>query len=145
MTNSDKEPGQDSASLPTGDPALSDILSAWQQVYKACSVHLRKSSDLVLADLSLSLKGILLTLVCVLLMVGLTLIFWSILLVSIFYSLHLFGLHWLFNLMVILLANIAAFSLVKAQYSNATNAISMKASTKKLFGVEQSKANATGE
>lgn len=130
-TANQKEP--DNEELPHSDSSLSQIGLAWQQVLNAYKVQWKKAEALVVADFQLSFKALILSILCVLMLIGFALITWSVVLVVTGYALHLFNVHWLVIALAILSLNIVIMLLIKKLYVQSVRTINMQTTRDMIF------------
>ncbi|OKY25005.1 MULTISPECIES: hypothetical protein [Thalassotalea] len=104
MNNNAEHQAQESATS-ANDVALSEILSAWQEVLTVYKLQILKAGDLVGSEIKLSIKAMTLSLIGLLVLVGIGLIMWITVCLTIAYAVFTFGGHWLLIPATVLLIN----------------------------------------
>ncbi|TYK65731.1 hypothetical protein [Colwellia echini] len=131
-----KQP-EDQALPPTDDVNPQEVLSAWESAFNSIKTQLRSYATLIAADFRLSIKAIVLVVVCIAAMACLGLIIWLILLVGLTYGLNSLGLDWFWCLLIVLGLNIGALLVVKQILSSALKSIEMKSSAEVILNSVQ--------
>lgn len=101
--NSEHQEQESAASI--NDVALSDILSAWQEVFTVYKLQILKAGDLVGSEIKLSVKAMLLSLIGLLVLVGIGLIMWITVCLTVAYTVYAYGGHWLLIPATVLMIN----------------------------------------
>ncbi|MDO6426677.1 hypothetical protein Q4489_06605 [Thalassotalea sp. 1_MG-2023] len=121
--NSEHQAQEDATSA--NDVALSDILSAWQEVLTVYKLQILKASDLVGSEIKLSVKAMTLSLIGLLVLVGIGLIMWITLCLTIAYTVFTFGGHWLLIPSTVLLINAVVAWISFKLYKQSKSAIGL--------------------
>ncbi|WP_158972471.1 hypothetical protein [Paraglaciecola sp. L3A3] len=115
------------------DASFSDVLTAWEKVYQSIRLKMRINADLIAADFRLTIRALVVSLICILSLVGLALLTWCTALVALCLGLTQLGIHWGWCVLVVLLCNGLGIVFIKNVLSKALAAIEMKASCASLL------------
>lgn len=136
MTTTEQKIANEHGAVPSDDAAISDVLSAWDRVFKSLQVRLRTNATLVASDFRLSIKAVVVVFICIFTLVGLGLVVWVTLLAGLTYGLTAIGFHWLWSFLLVLVLNISALIITKKILTSALNSVEMKTSAKLLFNAD---------
>lgn len=120
------------------DASFRTLVSSWKAVFHSFKLKFHSHSDLVAADFKLSVKALALSVLCIMLFVGLALVLWSTLMITLTYALVTLGWHWALCATVVILLNLLAMLIVKRLLSSAISAISMQATAEALLSSDES-------
>lgn len=123
---------EQSTSVPD-DASVAGFLSSWDGVISDIKTSLSAHSALIASDFRLSLKAILVTLICGLLLVSLITVVWVSLLVGMVYGLMLLGVEWFWCLLLTVVINILVLVMIKRLLSAALKSVGMKATSEIVF------------
>ncbi|MBU2876522.1 MULTISPECIES: hypothetical protein [Aliiglaciecola] len=112
---------------------FSDLQAYWSRVWDAQKEQISKAKSLAVQELTLSGKALLLSAVCVLLLVGISLIIWTTLLLTLGYGAHAFGVHWLIVALSLIVINVLMFWVIHRIFKNAIRSIGLSTTIKTLF------------
>ncbi|MEP1445002.1 MAG: hypothetical protein ABJK37_02650 [Paraglaciecola sp.] len=133
MTTTQQNIANEQASASNADASVSDVISAWDKVFQGVKARMRTNASVVAADFRLSIKALVVTLICILLLVAFGVVIWVSLLAGIAYALMAFGLHWSWSLLFVLATNLVAWLVTQRMLRNALNSVKMTASADLLF------------
>lgn len=119
------------------DASFQMLLSSWKAVFESIKLKVHSHSDLVAADFQLSVKAIVLAAICILVFVGLALVLWATLLITMTFGLISVGIHWAICATVVVLLNLFALFMIKRLLSDAIQSISMQATAEALLASEE--------
>lgn len=133
MTTTQQNIANEQASASNADASISDVISAWDKVFQAVKARMRTNASVVAAEFRLSIKAVVVTLICILVLVALGVVIWVSLLAGMAYGLMAFGFHWLWSLLLVLAINLVAWRVTQRILRNALNSVNMSASADLLF------------
>lgn len=137
MTTAQQKTTEEQGAASTREAAVSDVLIAWDRVFKGGKAQVRTNAALVASDLRLSLKAVVVTLISIVMLVGLGIVVWVSLLVGLTYGLTFYGLHWLWSFLLVLVLNVVALVVTKRILSSAIDSIKMTATVESLFNTQR--------
>lgn len=118
---------------PNDDISLSEVISAWDSLFRGLKARFRSQTSVISTDLRLSVKAILVTLFCIMALVCLGGIIWVTLLIGLTYGLLSLGLSWVWCILIVLGLNFTALLIGKHIFVSAIKSIGMKASADLIF------------
>ncbi|WP_339721115.1 hypothetical protein [uncultured Paraglaciecola sp.] len=133
MTSTTQQTPHERGASKANEATVSDVLLAWDKVFQGLKAYLRTNATVVAADFQLSIKAILVTLICLLVLIALGIVVWVSLMVGMTYGLTSFGYHWLWSLLLVLVINLGAWLFTKRILSSAISSIKMTATADLLF------------
>ncbi|MEP1553692.1 MAG: hypothetical protein ABJJ44_19085 [Paraglaciecola sp.] len=110
------------------DAAPLSILAAWEKVFRAYLVKARLAKDVVKADLTLSLQALIASAICLMTLVGIGLLIWITLLLTLGYGLYSLGAHWLFIPLTFVVVNVALLYCTYGIFKRVKQSININAS-----------------
>ncbi|MBU3004550.1 hypothetical protein [Paraglaciecola arctica] len=133
MTTTEQNIANEQASASNADASISDVISAWDKVFQGVKARMRTNASVVAADIRLSIKAVVVTLTCILVLVALAVVIWVSLLAGMSYGLMAFGFHWFWSLLLVLVINLVAWHVTQRILRNALKSVNMSASADLLF------------
>jgi len=124
---------EEQAIVSPDDVAFSEVLSAWDKVFQGLKATLRSHSAVVTSDFRLSVKAIIVALICMMTLVCIGLVVWVTLLIGLTYGLTMLGVNWLWCLLIVLAVNFIALVVVRRIFTSALKSIGMKTSAELIF------------
>lgn len=115
------------------DASFGVLVSSWQALFESIKLKVHSHTDLAAADFRLSVRAVVVAAICILIIVGIALVVWATLMITMTYALITYGFHWLVCASLVVLCNLVAMILVKRVLSAAISAISMKATAEALL------------
>ncbi|WP_133468686.1 hypothetical protein [Paraglaciecola marina] len=110
------------------DAAPLSILAAWEKVFRAYLVKARLAKDVIKADLTLSLQALIASAICLMTLVGIGLLIWITLLLTLGYGLYTLGAHWLFIPITFVVVNVALLCCTYGIFKRVKRSININAS-----------------
>jgi hypothetical protein len=133
MTATEQKIPDEQASASKADATITDVISAWDKAFQGVKARMRTNATVVAADFRLSIKAVVVTLSCILVLVSLGIVIWVSLLAGMTYGLITLGFHWLWGLLLVLLLNVVAGHVTKRILRSALNSVKMSESADLLF------------
>lgn len=120
------------------DASFQSLLASWKAVFESFKLKLHSHTDLVSADLRLSVKALAVAAMAILTFVGVALVLWSSLLIAMTFGLLTLGVHWGLCTLIVVLLNIGVLIMTKRILSDAIKSISLQASVEALSSSQKS-------
>lgn len=133
MTTTEQNIANEQVSASNADASISDVISAWDKVFQGVKARMRTNASVVAADIRLSIKAVVVTLTCILVLVALGVVIWVSFLAGMAYGLMAFGFHWFWSLLLVLVINLVAWHVTQRILRNALKSVNMSASADLLF------------
>ena len=132
-TSAQSNTREEELNSPNDDISLSEVLSAWDNLFRGFKARFRSQTSVILTDLRLSFKAIVVTLFCIMALVCLGGIIWVTLLIGLTYGLMSLGLSWVWCILIVLGLNFTALIICKKIFVSAIQSIGMKTSADLIF------------
>lgn len=117
-----------------GEQLFASLAISFKRLLNAYKQQWLTSKKLIAADIELTLKAMLLCLICVLLISGIILTSWITINIAIVYWLYSLGFYWFVAVTVFLLMNTFAFFMLKRAFKTAKRSLNINTSLAVLFG-----------
>ncbi|MFA3792096.1 hypothetical protein AB6T38_13335 [Aliiglaciecola sp. SL4] len=145
MIDGDTHQTQESAA-PENDVAdLADLQACWARVWASQKDQVSKAKSLAAQEFKLSIKAFLLSMVCILLLVGVSLIIWVALLLTVGYAAFNYGIHWLLIATFFISLNLLMFWLIHRVFKNAARSMGFSTTINAVFGKSNKNAPDTAK
>lgn len=128
MTSASTRNRENSSEEQQSDAAPLSVLAAWEKVFRAYLLKARLAKDVIKADLTLSLQAIIASAICLMTLVGIGLLIWITLLLTLGYGLYTLGAHWLFIPITFVAINVALLFLTYGIFKRVKQSININAS-----------------
>ncbi|GAB2697116.1 hypothetical protein Q4574_05485 [Aliiglaciecola sp. 3_MG-2023] len=113
---------------------FAELQASWARVWESQKAQVGKAKTLAVQELKLSVKGLVLSFVCILLLVGISLITWTGLLFTLGYSAYSYGVHWMVVAVFLITLNLLLFWVIHRVFKNAVCSIGLSTTLNTLFG-----------